>query len=214
MIGVLVDGPRRIAMVAALSAGLLLGVAPSPMPPWWAIVAIGAGSVALAWSHAVSSRRGIRFGDRTRWSFASLGEVISRSDRADLAPRRWVGTVGAIVVLNLCIGLRGMSDRWTHGLPAMDDDERLVAMTWAALLVIGGLYALRTIPTPKLRNAHTVARRLEERTARQSALGAAVCVGLIGLLAGILPGGVDAGSEDPGGVEPVTQLDTVGGVDD
>ena len=207
MVGVLVDGPRRIALVALLSIGLLLGVAPSPLPPWWAIGAIAGGSLALALTHVVASCRGIRLGDRTRWSFASLGEVIAPNDRADVAPRRWVGTVAAIVVLNLAIGLRGMSDRWTHGLPAMSDDERLVAMTWAGLVVLGGLYALRTIPTPDLGNSHTVARRLEERTARQSALGAAVCVGLIGLLAGVLPGGVDASSEDPGGVEPATQLD-------
>jgi len=214
MIGVLVDGPRRIALVTVLTAGLLLGAAPSPMPPWWAIAAIGAGSAALAGAHVVASDRDIRLGDRTRWSFASLGEVVSPADRDDVAPRRWVGTVGTIVVLNVAIALRGMSDRWTHGLPAMGDDERLVAMTWAGLLVIGGLYSLRTIPTPKLDNSHTVARRLEERTARQSALGAAVCVGLIGLLAGILPGGVDAGPEDPGGVEPSTQIDAGRGIDD
>jgi len=222
MVGVMVDGPRRIALVAVLSIGLLLGVAPSPLPPWWAIGAIAAGSMALAVTHVVASGRGIRLGDRTRWSFASLGEVIAPNDRDDVAPRRWVGTVAAIVVLNLAIGLRGMSDRWTHGLPAMGDDERLVAMTWAGLVVLGGLYALRTIPTPELGNSHTVARRLEERTARQSALGAAVCVGLIGLVAGILPGGVDAGSDDPGGIEPVTQIDAEidaetgaeGGVDD
>ena len=70
-------------------------------------------------------------------------------------------------------------------------------MVWAGLVVIGGLYTLRTIPTPKLGNAHLVARRLEERTARQSALGAAVCLGLVGLLAGILPGSVDPGADDP-----------------
>ncbi len=214
VIGMLVDGPRRIALVVMLSTGLLVGVAPSPPPPWWAVGAIATGSFALACCHVVASGRGIHLGDRTRWSFASLGEVVSPTDRADVAPRRWVGTVGAIVVLNLAVGLRGMSDRWTHGLPAMADDDRVVAMTWASLLVLGGLYALRTIPTPKLGNAHTVARRLEERTARQSALGAAVCVGLIGLLAGVLPGGVDAGSEHPDGIEPVTQIDAGGDVDD
>lgn len=214
MIGVLVDGPRRIALVVVLTAGLLLGVAPARMPPWWAVGAICAGSLLLACAHVVASDRDIRLGDRTRWSFASLGEVVSPADRDDVAPRRWVGTVAAIVVLNLAIALRGMSDRWTHGLPAMTDDERIVAMTWASLLVVGGLYALRTIPTPQLGNAQTVARRLEERTARQSALGAAVCVGLIGLLAGILPGGVDAGSEDPGRIEPLTQIDAGGGIDD
>ena len=140
-------------------------------------------TVALGWVHAGASGllaaleadRGemamMEF-DYFKATASSLGEVIAPNDPADVAPRRWVGTVGTIVVLNLAIGLRGMSDRWTHGLPAMSDDDRLVAMTWAALLVLGGLYTLRTIPTPQLGNAHVVARRLEERTARQSALGA------------------------------------------
>lgn len=214
MIGVLVEGPRRIALVSTLSIGLLVGVAPAPLPPVFAVAALAGATLLIAASHVVASGGRIRFGDRMRWSFASLGEVISPSDRADIAPRRWVGTVATIVVLNLAIALRGMSDRWTHGLPSMTDDERLVSMTWATMIVLGGLYALRTIPTPQLGNAHTVARRLEERTARQSALGAAVCVGLIGLLAGVLPGGVDAGADDPARVEPAGQVEADGGIGD
>lgn len=210
MIGVLVDGPRRIALVAMLAVALLFGVAPLESPPLWALAALGAGTALLATSHVVGSGGRIRFGDRTRWSFATLGEVLSPADRVDQAPRRWVGTVGSIVVLNLAIGLRGMSDRWTHGLPAMNDDERLVAMVWAGMLVVGGLYTLRTIPTPMLGNAHLVSRRLEERTARQSALGAAVCLGSIGLLAGILPGSVDPGADDPSRVEPPAQIEAGG----
>ncbi len=206
MIGVLIDGPRRIALVATLSVALLLGVSPAPVPPVWALVAVFAGTALVATAHVVASDGRIRFGDRTRWSFASIGEVLASSDRDDVAPRRWVGTVAAVVVLNLAIALRGMSDRWTHGLPPMTDDERLVTIVWATLIVAGGLYTLRTIPTPKLGNQHLVARRLDERTARQSALGAAVCVGLVGLLAGILPGSVDAGPDDPLRIEAPTQV--------
>lgn len=212
MIGVLIDGPRRIALVATLTIALLLGVAPLDVPPVWALVSLGAGTSLVAASHVVASEGRIRFGDRTRWSFATLGEVLSPADRVDQAPRRWVGTVGSIVVLNLAIALRGMSDRWTHGLPAMTDDERLVAMIWAGLLVLGGLYTLRTIPTPKLGNAHLVARRLEERTARQSALGAAVCLGLVGLIAGVLPGSVDPGAGDPARIETPAQIEADGDV--
>jgi hypothetical protein len=212
MIGVLVDGPRRIALVAMLSIALLLGVAPLDVPPIWALLALGAGTVLVSASHVVASEGRIRFGDRTRWSFAALGEVLSPADRVDQAPRRWVGTVGTIVVLNLAIALRGMSDRWTHGLPAMTDGERVVAMVWAGLLVLGGVYTLRTIPTPRLDNAHLVSRRLEERTARQSALGVAVCLGLVGLLAGVLPGSVDPGAGDPGRVEPPAQIEAGGDI--
>ena len=214
MIGVLMDGPRRIALVVVLVAALLVGVPPMPLPPLWALLSVALGSLSIALSHVVASGGRIHLGDRIRWSFGALGEVVSPSDRDDVAPRRWVGTVGSIVVLNVAIALRGMSDRWTHGLPDMTDDERIVAMAWAGLLVIGGLYALRTIPTPQLGNAHVVARRLEERTARHSALGAAVCVGVIGLVAGVLPGGVDAGADEPARVEPVDQFDAGGGLDD
>jgi len=213
MLGAMIDGPRRIALVATLSLALLLGVSPAPVPPVWALAAVVAGTGFLAAAHVVASDGRIRFGDRTRWSFASVGEVLAPVDRADVAPRRWVGTVAAVVVLNIAIALRGMSDRWTHGLPAMTDDERLVTMVWAALVVIGGLYTLRTIPTPKLGNEGVVARRLEERTARQSALGAAVCIGLVGLLAGILPGSIDAGADDPLRVETPTQVVADGGPD-
>jgi hypothetical protein len=212
MIGVLIDGPRRIALVAMLSIALLLGVAPLDVPPIWALLALCAGTVLISVSHVVASEGRIRFGDRTRWSFVALGEVLSPADRVDQAPRRWVGTVGTIVVLNLAIALRGMSDRWTHGLPAMTDDERVVAMVWAGLLVLGGVYTLRTIPTPRLDNAHLVSRRLEERTARQSALGVAVCLGLVGLLAGVLPGSVDPGAGDPGRVEPPAQIEAGGDI--
>ena len=214
MIGVLVDGPRRIALVATLIIALLLGVAPLDVPPLWAFGSLVAGTALVASAHVVASEGRIRFGDRTRWSYATLGEVLSSSDHADQAPRRWVGTVGTIVVLNLAIALRGMSDRWTHGLPAMTDDERLLTMVWAGLLVVGGLYTLRTIPTPKLGNAHLVARRLEERTARQSALGAAVCLGVVGLLAGIFPGSVDPGEHDPARIETPAQIEAGGGVGD
>jgi hypothetical protein len=211
MLGVLIDGPRRIALVTALVLALLFGVSPVPMPPWWALLAVGVGSMLLAASHVVASDGRIHFGDRTRWSFATLGEVLAPSDRDDIAPRRWVGTVGTIVILNIAIALRGMSDRWTHGLPPMEDEQRLVVMGWSSLVVIGGLYALRTIPTPRLKNGHLVARRLEERTARHSALGAAVVLGLVGLFAGVLPGSVDPGPDDPLRIEPATQVDAEGG---
>lgn len=213
MLGILIDGPRRIALVATLALALLFGVPVAPIPPVWALAAVTVGTASVAASHVVASGRRIRFGDRMRWSFASVGEVLAPTDRADIAPRRWVGTVGAVVVLNIAIALRGMSDRWTHGLPAMNDDERLVLIVWSSLIVVGGLYTLRTIPPPKLHNAHLVSRRLEERTARQSALGAAVCLGVVGLLAGVLPGSVDAGTDDPLRVERPSQVVADGGAD-
>jgi hypothetical protein len=206
---VLLDGPRRLGLILTLAVGLLLGVAPMPLPPVWAAAA---GLVALATSSvaavALSGGR-IRFGDRVRWSYAALGEVLSPTDLANVAPRRWMGTVGAAVVMDLVIALRGMSDRWTHGLPAMSHEERLIGLLLATSVVVGALYTLRTMAAPELANAHLVSRRLEERTARQSALGAAMCVGIVGLIAGILPGGVDAADHDPAGIEGPTKRDVI-----
>jgi hypothetical protein len=201
---VLVDGPRRLGLVVALTIALLLGVAPMPLPPAWAVGAAVAGVIGMSAGHVLLAGGRIRFGDRIRWSYAALGEVFSRSDRDDLAPRAWVGTVAAVVVVNLAIALRGMSDRWTHGLTPMTNDDRLVTMALAIVLVVGALYTLHTSTQPELANAHLVSRRLEERTARQSAVGAAVCVGLIGLLAGVLPGTVDAADDTS---DSVVQID-------
>lgn len=207
IIGVLIDGPRRVALVAVLTLALLVGVAPMPVPPMWAITAVAAGTWLIALSNVLATAGRIRFGDRTRWSFASLGEVFSRADHAAVAPRRWVGTIGTIVVLNIAIALRGMSDRWTHGLPAMTADHRVATMGWAAIVVMGGLFTLRTMDPPELSNGHLVARRLEERGARRSALGATVCVGLVGLVAGVLPSAVDGRGGESFDSESLIQLD-------
>ncbi len=214
MIGVLIDGPRRVALVTVLAVSLMLGVAPLPVPPTWALATAAAATALIAISHVIASGGRIGFGDRTRWSFAALGELFSPADHASVAPRGWIGTVGAVVTLSLAIALRGMSDRWTHGLPAMSDDERLVAMAWATLVVIGGLFTLGTIDPPEVADAHLVSRRLDERTARQSALGAAVCVGLIGLLAGIFPAGVDGAGDEPARPKTVAEFETGTGVTD
>ena len=208
---VLVDGPRRLGIIALAITGLLLGVAPFPWPPAGALVAAGVGLAAMSLSHRWLSGGRIRLGDRIRWTYSSLGEVVVRDDVDGVAPRHWVGTVATIVLVNVAVALRGMSDRWTHGLPAMGDDERVVAMLFALCLVVGALVTLATCDPPELDNAHLVSRRLEERTARQSVLGVTVCAGLIGLVAGILPGGVDAADDDPGRVEHVVELDAVRG---
>lgn len=207
MLGVLIDGPRRLLIVVTLSLAMLFGVAPMPVPPWWALAAVLVGSACAAGALLSAAGGALQPGDRTRWSFAATGELVAPPDRSDVAPRSWVGTVAVIVVLSVVVALRGLSDRWTHGLPSMDDGERLVAMTWAAAIVAGGLFTLRTIPEPQLDNAHVVARRLEERTARRSAVGAALGAGLVGLVAGVLPGGVDAADDQPLRIESVAEIE-------
>ncbi len=214
MAAVLIDGALRLLTVVTVGGALLLGLPPIPAPGSVALVGLAVGVAGMSLSHAILSGGRIRIGDRIRWSFSSLGEVIGREDLAGVAPRRWVGTIATIVGLNLAVALRGISDRWTHGLQPMADDQRVVAMLAALTLVVGALYTLATTEEPRLDNAHLVSRRLEERTARQSVLGAAVCVGLIGLIAGILPGRVDTADDDPRRVEQVEQPDPVTGLGD
>lgn len=206
--GALVDGPRRLLLVVVLTLALLVGVAPVAVPPIAVLAALGTGAVAMSVAHVCLGRGIIRFGDRIRWSYAALGEVVGKRDEA-FAPRRWVGAVAAVVVVNLAIALRGMSDRWTHGLAPMSDGERVTTMLFALSVVLGALYTLATTPAPEA--APVMSRRLEERTARRSALFGAVCVGVVGLVAGVLPGSVDAADDDPGGVEHITE-DQLGAV--
>jgi hypothetical protein len=211
---VLVDGPRRLALIAVAVLGLLIGVSPMPVPTAPALVALGIGVGGMSLAMGILSQGRIAVGDRLRWTYGSIGELLIRDDVDGVAPRRWVGTVGTIVVVNLAVALRGMSDRWTHGLPTMANDMRVVAMVYAMTLVVGALYTLVTTAAPQLDNAHIVSRRLEERTARQSALGGAMCVGLIGLIAGILPGCVDPGDDHATRIEHVTEREVGSAVRD
>lgn len=209
---VLVDGARRLVAVVAVAVGLLVGSAPTGLPGPVAIVGLASAVVGMSAAHTLLSGGVIRPGDRTRWTFASLGELLGREDLDGVAPRRWVGAVATVVFLDVAVALRGMSDRWTHGLEPMDREPRAIAMLAALALVVGALYTMATTTPPRLDNAHLVARRIEERTARQSVLGAAVCVGLVGLVAGILPGSVDPADHDPRRVEQIEQLDPSAGV--
>lgn len=195
MCAVLLEGLRRLLLVVAVSVALLLGIAPLPMPPVWALATLVVAVAFVSTSHVVLGDGRIRFGDRIRWSYSSIGEVVCASDPDGVAPRRWVGTMASIVVVNLAIALRGTSDRWTHGLDPMTADARLVTMTFGFAIVIGALFTMGTVRAPVL-DADRWSRRLEERTARQSALAATVVIGLVGLVAGVLPGDVDTTDDD------------------
>lgn len=203
---ILFDGPRRLLMIVTVSVGLLLGVTPFGRPPSWAASALVVGFAAVSAAHVALGRGRLRFGDRLRWSYGAIGEVVSRSDVIGHAPRRWVGAMGSVVGLSIAIALRGMSDRWTHGLPPMSDDDRVVAMLVAVSLLLGALFTIRTTPRPQQTDPFALSRRLEETTARQSTLAAAVCVGMIGLIAGVLPTDAAAHGRTPVDPMPAVQL--------
>ena len=94
--------------------------------------------------------------------------------------------MATLIVLNLSIALRGMSDRWTHGLGPMRDDARVIAMSIAfGFVAVGGL-AMRHLPQPEL-NHYGATRRLEENSVRRLTIGLTLLVATIGFVAGLAP---------------------------
>jgi hypothetical protein len=147
--------------------------------------------VLLAIGHWLLTSGAVRPGARLRWSMASIGAGIGDGTSRTGLPIRWTATMATMVVLNLAVSLRGVSDRWTHGLGPMPHDERVAAMLVAAWLVVVGFAALRTLPQPSL-GYYGATRRLEETSTRRLALGTTLAVAMVGFVAGVLPGGLPA----------------------
>lgn len=188
---VALDGARRMLSVVVLVVVLFSGVSPfpTPAPPVAAALIAGVGAVALGtW---VLSGGVIRPGDRLVWSMASVGAGVGQGVSRTGLPIRWATTMGSMIVLNLAVALRGLSDRWTHGLGAMPHEARVLAMSAAFALVAAGFAALHTMPAPELA-PFGAGRRLEETSARRLALGATLAVALLGFVVGVVPvnGGV------------------------
>ena len=202
------EGMRRLVLIVGLVLSLLLGVTPLEQPAPWMFGVAAAGLVLTSLGSMLLTGGHIRPGDRLRWSFAAIGLTVGPSERSDALPVRWAGVMGSIVVLNLAVALRGLSDRWTHGLPPMADADRVVVMSAALLLIVGSLVTLRRLQPPEQEHGHT-SRRREERSARQTALGATAIAGLVGLVAGILPGAVDAADREPFDREQRPQVQVV-----
>jgi len=185
------DGLRRMLFVALLVVVLFSGQAPFEVPPWQVASLLGGALALLSVGHWLLSAGLMRPGSRTIWSMASVGAGLGDGTSRTGLPIRWVATMATMVVLNLSISLRGLSDRWTHGLGVMSHDERVVAMSTAFGLVMVGFLALRSLEQPDL-GFYGATRRLEEGSARRLALGATVGVALLGFVAGILPAGAPA----------------------
>jgi hypothetical protein len=147
--------------------------------------------VVVSLGHVALSDGRIRPGARLRWSMASIGAGFGDGTSRTGLPIRWTATMGSMVALNVAVSLRGLSDRWTHGLGAMSHDERVVSMLAAAWFVAWGFVALRSLRQPTL-GFYGATRRLEETSTRRLALGATLAVAAIGLVAGLLPAGVPA----------------------
>lgn len=183
---VAIEGVRRMAFVAALVAVLLSGHGAIETPPWEMVAALLAALTTIATGHWLLSGRQIRPGARLRWSMASVGAGLGDGRSRTGLPIRWASTMATIVVLNLAVSLRGLSDRWTHGLGPMPHDQRVIVMTVSWWLVAVGFVALRTLERPVL-GLYGATRRLEEISTRRLALGATLAVAMVGFVAGALP---------------------------
>jgi hypothetical protein len=183
---VALDGLRRALCLGLLTAVLFSGSAPFDLPPTDWLLLLGVGVLAVSTGHWLLSGGRMRPGARLVWSMASVGAGLGSGVSRTTLPIRWVATMASIVVLNLAISLRGLSDRWTHGLDAMPHDVRVVAMSVAFGFVGTGLIALRTLPKPEL-DFYGATRRLEEASTRRLTLGATVGIALVGFAAGVAP---------------------------
>ena len=188
---VAVEGMRRMLCVIMVVVVLFSGASPFEVPPFEILALLVVSQVALTLGHFLLSDGLIRPGARLRWSMASVGAGLGDGTSRSGLPIRWASTLATMVVLNLVVSLRGLSDRWTHGLGAMAHGERVMVMAAAAWLVGWGFVALRSLAQPQL-GYYGPTRRLEETSTRRLALGTTLTVAAIGMIAGVMPGGVPA----------------------
>ena len=188
---VAVEGIRRMFFAVVLVAVLLSGRLPFEWPGWSTIGLVVGAQLLFALGHWMLSGGVVWPGRRLRWSMASVGAGFGDGASRSGLPIRWTATLATMVVLNLAVSLRGLSDRWTHGLGPMPHDERVAAMVLSWWLVIVGFAALRTLARPSL-GFYGATRRLEETSTRRLALGTTLAVAMVGFVAGVLPGGLPA----------------------
>lgn len=186
---VALDGLRRLVSVIALVIVLFTGIAPFEMPPTNRILMLAAGIALLSIGHWLLSGGHVRPAARLIWSMASIGAGLGDGVSRSGLPIRWAMTMATLIALNISIALRGISDRWTHGLGPMDDEARVVAMSIAFGLVATGGLAMRRMPQPELGH-YGATRRLEESSVRHLAIGLTLLVATIGFVAGLAPADV------------------------
>ncbi len=183
---VALDGLRRLVTVITLVVVLFTGIAPFETPPTNRIAMLAVGIALLSIGHWLLSGGHVRPLARLIWSMASIGAGLGAGVSRSGLPIRWAMTMATLIALNISIALRGMSDRWTHGLGPMNDDARVTAMTVAFGLVAAGGIAMRRMPQPELGH-YGATRRLEESSVRRLTIGLTLVVAVIGFVAGLAP---------------------------
>lgn len=186
-----VDGMRRMAFFILVVVVLLSGRIPFDVPTRTVASMLLLAQLLLSVGHWMLSGGVLRPGARLRWSMASIGAGLGDGTSRTGMPIRWATTMAAMVALNVALSLRGVSDRWTHGLSPMPHDARVVTMAVSWWLVLIGFAALRILAQPSL-GFYGATSRLEEVSTRRLALGTTLAVAIVGFVAGSLPGGLPA----------------------
>ena len=183
---VALDGLRRLVTVITLLVVLFTGIAPFETPPTNRIAMLAVGIALLSIGHWLLSGGHVRPLARLIWSMASIGAGLGAGVSRSGLPIRWAMTMATLIALNISIALRGISDRWTHGLGPMNDDARVTAMSVAFGLVAAGGIAMRRMPQPELGH-YGATRRLEESSVRRLTIGLTLLVAVVGFVAGLAP---------------------------
>jgi cellulose synthase (UDP-forming) len=151
-------GIRRTLIVVLLLDALLSGVMPihgtamgfaALWLPWFVLAALG------LWSLSGGS---LRPGDRVRGSMRVLGAswrgAMAPNGRPDEAKHTLTGAFGlhhgaasaaAVGAIGVVVGLRAISDRFTHTLAPMSTNDRAVLLAASLWSLGGGLDALRLL---------------------------------------------------------------------
>lgn len=118
------DGLRRLVSAITLVVVLFTGVAPFDTPPANRTAMLAVGIALLSIGHWLLSGGNVRPVARLIWSMASIGAGLGDGVSRSGLPIRWAMTMATLIALNISIALRGMSNRWTHGLGPMNNDAR------------------------------------------------------------------------------------------
>ena len=189
-------GIRRTAVIVVLLGSLLSGVVPingtvagfaTLWMPWFVLAALGLWAL---------SDGALRPGDRVRASMRVLGAswrgVMAPNGRPDEAKHTLAGAFGlhhgaasaaAVAAIGVVVGLRAISDRFTHTLAPMDSNDLAALLTVSLWSLGGGLDALRLLARrAQARRATRVVASLPSTIADRGA----IVVDLTPLGAGVL----------------------------
>ncbi len=154
-------GPRMLVLLAVLAGALVSGRAPLDAPIWLIGVCWGVWVVLATGAWAVLERGTRAIGDRTRGGLRLMGQqggalvraillrparAASGGSRRGLAALSRLGLlVGALVIVNAALAVRGVAQHMDLGLPVMPRGPLWVLVGFAALAALLMLDVLQLV---------------------------------------------------------------------